>query len=178
MAFYTVELNIGIFRVYLTRLFTRMIGYIYIYMYIWYIYIDVIVMYIMYIFPYSYLKVPIGIYPTTTLRYTTCCGRAGSCVGKKNIFSRSTRVIACETTGANCLAESLAAQKLVTWLRHKNTRAVEGLGSYQIDYANYRRIMQLYINIYIYIQMIIQIQYNKCEFANTMKHNQTQHCGH
>lgn len=59
-------------------------------------------------------------------------------------FSRSTRVVACETTGANCLAESLAAQKLVTWCgTKKNGRAVEDWGNY---HANY-----LYICMYVYI---------------------------
>lgn len=59
-------------------------------------------------------------------------------------FSRSTRVVACETTGANCLAESLAAQKLVTWWgTKKNGRAVEDWGSY---HANF-----LYMYVFIYI---------------------------
>lgn len=58
-------------------------------------------------------------------------------------FSRSTRVVACETTGANCLAESLAAQKLVTWCGTKKTAGQLRIGAITMQ------IICIYVCMYI-----------------------------
>jgi len=56
--------------------------------------------------------------PSAPDAIVTCVGGGGLLMGilegVKAAAWSSTRVVACETTGANCLAESLAAQKLVT----------------------------------------------------------------